>query len=69
MKGKCLEWFLKNVGQMPIPPYILKKRKVDENDDIDYQTVFACSEGSVASPTASLHFDNSLIEQIRNHGS
>ena len=67
-EGECLEGFLKNVGQMPIPPYILKKRKVDENDDIDYQTVFACSEGSVAAPTASLHFDNSLISKLETMG-
>ena len=67
-EGECLEGFLKNVGQMPIPPYILKKRKVDEYDDIDYQTVFACSEGSVAAPTASLHFDNSLISKLETMG-
>ena len=44
------------------------RRKVDENDDIDYQTVFACSEGSVAAPTASLHFDNSLISKLETMG-
>ena len=66
--GEEFEDLLNNVGQMPIPPYILRKRKVDKHDDIDYQTVFARSEGSVAAPTASLHFDNSMINKLKSIG-
>ncbi|GAB4180826.1 MAG: tRNA preQ1(34) S-adenosylmethionine ribosyltransferase-isomerase QueA [Terrimicrobiaceae bacterium] len=50
------------VGKMPIPPYL--GREADEEDDVRYQTVFAREEGSVAAPTAGLHFTPELLAAI-----
>lgn len=54
------------VGHVPLPPYI--ERPDDENDIDRYQTVFAKHLGSVAAPTAGLHFDEILLEKIRVKG-
>ncbi len=51
-------------GQMPLPPYI--KRKADETDRERYQTVYAEHEGSIAAPTAGLHFTEELLTELRN---
>jgi len=56
------------LGQMPLPPYIGKMRSIDERDDIDYQTVFAQEKGSVAAPTAGLHFTPGLLEELKTKG-
>ena len=48
-------------GQMPLPPYIEKKRKADASDNAQYQTVYAAYDGSVAAPTAGLHFTQELL--------
>jgi S-adenosylmethionine:tRNA ribosyltransferase-isomerase len=50
-------------GRMPIPPYI-RRGLSDEQDAIDYQTIFAKKEGSVAAPTASLHFSPELMQKL-----
>ena len=60
--------YLEELGSMPLPPYIASKRKADNYDKLDYQTIFARKIGSVASPTASLHFDNALLKKIRDIG-
>jgi S-adenosylmethionine:tRNA ribosyltransferase-isomerase len=52
-------------GTMPIPPYIRNGRG-DDQDRSDYQSIFAENPGSVAAPTASLHFTNALIDSLRN---
>lgn len=57
-----------SLGEMPLPPYIASKRPTDAQDLRDYQTVFARKSGAVAAPTASLHFDQALLEKIRNMG-
>ncbi len=49
-------------GELPLPPYL--HRKAENSDLIRYQTVFAREEGSVAAPTAGLHFDDRLIAQL-----
>ncbi len=55
---------LDNVGVTPIPPYLNRK---SENADKDrYQTVYSAHKGSVAAPTAGLHFTNATIEDIKN---
>ena len=59
---------LAEVGKMPLPPYIAAKRAADQQDHIDYQTVFAQTKGAVAAPTASLHFDQELLDKIRAKG-
>jgi S-adenosylmethionine:tRNA ribosyltransferase-isomerase len=53
---------------MPLPPYIASKRATDEQDRTDYQTVFAQPEGSVAAPTAGLHFTPELLERLADKG-
>ncbi|MFI0348528.1 MAG: tRNA preQ1(34) S-adenosylmethionine ribosyltransferase-isomerase QueA [Chthoniobacterales bacterium] len=53
---------LKRHGRMPIPPYF--KRDADEEDRLRYQTTFAREEGSVAAPTAGLHFTPEILEKI-----
>ena len=57
---------LDKLGEMPIPPYIT--RKLPKNEQDLYQTVYAKAVGSAAAPTAGLHFDNELLEKIKNKG-
>ena len=52
---------------MPIPPYI-RGGHADAQDREDYQTVYAKEAGSVAAPTAGLHFDKKLLVQLENSG-
>jgi len=54
------------LGTMPLPPYI--KRKVEDSDAIYYQTVYAREDGSVAAPTAGLHFSQDLLAKIKAGG-
>jgi len=58
--------YLEVHGHMPLPPYI--EREDTEDDQTRYQTVFAKELGAVAAPTASLHFDDELLSQIRAKG-
>jgi len=58
--------YLSEIGVMPLPPYI--KRDVEQSDVCDYQTVYAKKEGSVAAPTAGLHFTEGLLEGIKEKG-
>jgi S-adenosylmethionine:tRNA ribosyltransferase-isomerase len=58
---------LPKLGMMPIPPYI-RKGISDAADGKDYQTPFGTIEGSVAAPTASLHFTTELMDKIRAQG-
>ena len=53
-------------GEIPIPPYL--NRSSEESDKEDYQTVYSCMDGSVAAPTAGLHFTQSLLEQLAQKG-
>ncbi len=55
-------------GELPLPPYIMSKRGVDEQDLTDYQTIFADEEGAVAAPTAGLHLTPALLNQIKALG-
>ena len=55
---------LENIGEIPLPPYMNKK--ANEDDEINYQSVFAKKIGSVAAPTASFHFSQELFERIQN---
>ncbi len=58
--------FLARNGHVPLPPYI--KRKDDAIDRERYQTLFAKKEGSVAAPTAGLHFSKALLGELRKKG-
>lgn len=66
--GDAFEEALADVGNMPLPPYIEAKRSADAQDHQDYQTVWAKDAGAVAAPTASLHFDEELLEALRAKG-
>lgn len=66
--GEAFDQALENAGTMPLPPYIAGKRPADDQDKIDYQTVFAEHAGAVAAPTASLHFDDPLLQRLREKG-
>jgi len=55
-------------GMMPLPPYIAAKRGEDEQDRADYQTVYAAEDGSVAAPTAGLHFTPDLMARLEAMG-
>jgi S-adenosylmethionine:tRNA ribosyltransferase-isomerase len=54
---------LQSAGNVPLPPYI--KRITDEEDTSRYQTIFAKHEGSVAAPTAGLHFTENIFERLQ----
>jgi S-adenosylmethionine:tRNA ribosyltransferase-isomerase len=76
--GLCRLWFegvadiklaLDQLGEVPLPPYIQRPRPDASVDDRErYQTVFAQVPGSVAAPTAGLHFTPELLAQIQEHG-
>lgn len=57
---------LENVGELPIPPYL--NRETQESDKVTYQTVYAKIKGSVAAPTAGLHFTDDVLKAIDTHG-
>jgi S-adenosylmethionine:tRNA ribosyltransferase-isomerase len=54
---------LHHAGAIPLPPYI--KRKAEDSDAVRYQTVYAYAEGSVAAPTAGLHFSKKVFEKLK----
>jgi S-adenosylmethionine:tRNA ribosyltransferase-isomerase len=61
-----IEGMLSRCGVMPLPPYI--KRVPDEDDNTTYQTVYAEQRGSIAAPTAGLHFTEDLLHTITDRG-
>jgi S-adenosylmethionine:tRNA ribosyltransferase-isomerase len=68
VSGPELDAAVDRVGEMPLPPYIASRRKQDARDQSDYQTVYARREGSVAAPTAGLHFTPELLEKLEASG-
>ncbi len=68
LTGDDFDAALNAVGAMPLPPYIAAKRPADEADKSDYQTYWAKHAGAVAAPTASLHFDGPLLDQLAAMG-
>jgi S-adenosylmethionine:tRNA ribosyltransferase-isomerase len=68
LTGDAFEAALAQAGAMPLPLYIAARRAADAQDDEDYQTVFARHRGAVAAPTASLHFDAALLQQLADCG-
>ncbi|HDP25631.1 MAG TPA: tRNA preQ1(34) S-adenosylmethionine ribosyltransferase-isomerase QueA [Deltaproteobacteria bacterium] len=57
---------LLTAGNIPLPPYI--EREPEKSDVSAYQTVYACQDGSVAAPTAGLHFSHDMLDAIRSQG-
>ena len=68
LSGAALDAAITAEGEMPLPPYIAGKRKADARDASDYQTVFARDTGSVAAPTAGLHFTPELFAALDARG-
>lgn len=62
----CLSDIISAIGEIPIPPYL--NRSSEASDSTDYQTVYSHIEGSVAAPTAGLHFTPELLKTLDSHG-
>ncbi|UCF89697.1 MAG: tRNA preQ1(34) S-adenosylmethionine ribosyltransferase-isomerase QueA [bacterium] len=68
-KDTGLDEAVEKLGQVPLPPYIHRRKGFsDEEDRERYQTVYASRPGAVAAPTAGLHFDEDLLALIRERG-
>ncbi len=63
--NRILEKHMMDSGIMPLPPYI-KRKEIDRDDYRDYLTIFSKIPGSVAAPTAGLHFDKNLISRMKS---
>ena len=57
---------LELAGKIPLPPYI--RRNIEDIDTLRYQTVYAKSDGSIAAPTAGLHFTDEIFKELREKG-
>ena len=57
---------LEQVGKLPLPPYIKREEELDDRNR--YQTVYAGPLGSLAAPTAGLHFTDELLSEIEKRG-
>lgn len=67
LDGMDVFTFLEKYGQVPLPPYI-KRDVIHAIDNDRYQNVYAQNDGSVAAPTAGLHFTNELLDDLREYG-
>ncbi len=68
LSGEALVAEIEALGHPPLPPYIARQRTPDARDKDDYQTVYAKDKGSVAAPTAGLHFTPELLDDLRAKG-
>ena len=68
LQGSQLDAAIAVEGEIPLPPYIARRRAPDKQDRSDYQTIYARVSGSVAAPTAGLHFTHGLLEGLRGQG-
>lgn len=66
--GADLDAAIAQTGRVPLPPYIASKRGEDEQDKLDYQTIYAKDAGAVAAPTAGLHFTEDIFEALKRKG-
>lgn len=64
ISGTALDVAIAQHGEMPLPPYIARRRPTDAHDAQDYQTMFAAEKGSAAAPTAGLHFTPELLARL-----
>jgi S-adenosylmethionine:tRNA ribosyltransferase-isomerase len=65
-QGVSFAEILNAFGEVPLPPYL--NRKAEDSDKSNYQTVYAKYDGSVAAPTAGLHFTGELLHKLKNEG-
>jgi S-adenosylmethionine:tRNA ribosyltransferase-isomerase len=68
LDGAGLDAAIAAAGHAPLPPYIADRRAPDAADEDDYQTIFARKDGSVAAPTAGLHFTDALVAALDTAG-
>jgi S-adenosylmethionine:tRNA ribosyltransferase-isomerase len=66
--GAYLDEAIAALGDAPLPPYIATRRRPDERDRSDYQTIYAAHVGAVAAPTAGLHFTPELLKALERAG-
>ncbi len=69
--GKSAVELLERLGRMPLPPYIHRQKSSDPRDGEDlqrYQTIYARRDGSIAAPTAGLHFSPAVLEELDSLG-
>jgi S-adenosylmethionine:tRNA ribosyltransferase-isomerase len=66
LDSRPLPLLLEAVGRVPLPPYIRREAKVIDRER--YQTIYAARSGAIAAPTAGLHFDRPLLEQLQAQG-
>jgi S-adenosylmethionine:tRNA ribosyltransferase-isomerase len=66
LDSRPLPQLLEAVGRVPLPPYIRREAKIIDRER--YQTVYASRPGAIAAPTAGLHFDEPLLEQLQARG-
>jgi len=66
VRQPLLRLVLELAGRIPLPPYI--KRKAEQTDQVDYQTAYARENGSVAAPTAGLHFTETILRTLSEKG-
>jgi S-adenosylmethionine:tRNA ribosyltransferase-isomerase len=64
--GRTVAALVEEVGRLPLPPYI--RREPELLDEERYQTIYAREDGAVAAPTAGLHFDAAMLEELRDAG-
>jgi S-adenosylmethionine:tRNA ribosyltransferase-isomerase len=63
-----LEQRIDKIGQMPLPPYIKRPKTGSEEDRKRYQTIYAEARGSIAAPTAGLHFTAEMLDRVKQAG-
>jgi S-adenosylmethionine:tRNA ribosyltransferase-isomerase len=63
-----LQSILEEIGETPLPPYIKREKEKIVSDRERYQTVYAAKTGSIAAPTAGLHFTDGILERIKERG-
>lgn len=68
IEGDAFDAWLRNAGQLALPPYIVRPDGPTQEDDIDYHTIFSHTPGAVAAPTAGLHFTDALLYQLDQIG-
>ena len=68
LAGSKFHNMLERYGRAPLPPYIKRPELPDEQDQADYQTLFAERDGAVAAPTAGLHFTPGLMAALAERG-
>jgi S-adenosylmethionine:tRNA ribosyltransferase-isomerase len=68
LTGPVLDEAIEQLGEVPLPPYIVTRRAAVATDRQDYQTIYAAHDGAVAAPTAGLHFTSAMLNNLASAG-